>query len=79
MNDKDFCQEVYNIASNDTRRLQDFIIAMKEITESASELSFGGYNPEKDTNLNPDTKKTSAIVSPLTIMTFEEVIKSIAK
>ena len=78
-NNDTFQQEVYNIASNDTRQLQDFIIAMKEITSSSSELSFGGYNPKKDVNLNPDTKKTSEIIKPLTKMTFEEVIKSMSK
>lgn len=75
VNDKDFQQEIYNIASNDTRKLQDFIIAMKEITGSISELSFGGYNPEKDVNLNPDTSKTSSIVYPLTKWEFENIIK----
>ena len=77
--DDTFHQEVYNIASNDTRKLQDFIIAMKEIMGSGSELSFGGYDPEKDVNLNPDTKKTVAIVNPLTKQVFEEVIKSMIK
>jgi len=72
VNDEAFHQEVYNIASNDTRKLQDFIIAMKEIMGSESELSFGGYNPEKDVNLNPDTKKTSCIIIPLTEWQFEE-------
>lgn len=76
VNDEGFCQEVYNIASTDTRKLQDFIIAMKEIMGSGSELSFGGYNSEKDVNLNPDTKKTVAIVNPLTKQVFEEVIKT---
>lgn len=75
--DKDFKQEVYNIASNDTRKLQDFIIAMKEIIESASDLNFGGYNPEKDVNLNPDTRKTSDIVRPLAEYNFEDVISQI--
>ena len=77
VNDKDFRQEVYNIASNDTRKLQDFIIAMKEITGSASELSFGGYNMEKDVNLNPNTYKTATIIKPLTNYVFEEVIQMI--
>lgn len=71
---KDFQQEVYNIASNDTRKLQDFIIVMKEITGSSSELSFGGYNPEKDVNLNPDMRKTANVVKPLTERCFEERI-----
>ena len=79
LNDKDFSQEVYNVCSNDTRKLQDFIVAMKAITGSSSELIFGGYNPEKDVNLNPDTKKTSSIVNPLANKSFEEVIKSMAK
>lgn len=74
INDESFQQEVYNIASNDTRKLQDFIIAMKKIMGSESELSFGGYNPEKDVNLNPDTHKTSVIVKPLTTWEFEKVI-----
>jgi nucleoside-diphosphate-sugar epimerase len=77
VNDEGFHQEVYNIASNDTRKLQDFIIAMKEVKGSESELSFGGYNPEKDVNLNPDIKKTAAIVKPLTKHAFEEVIAKI--
>jgi len=73
----DFKCEVYNIASEDTRKLQDFIIAMKEIIGSSSELKFGGYNPEKDVNLNPDMKKTSEIVNPLTEYGFEEIISKI--
>lgn len=77
--DEIFHQEVYNIASNDTRNLQDFIIAIKEITGSASKLIFGGYNPEKDVNLNPDTKKAVTIVKPLTEFVFEEVIKTMIK
>lgn len=75
MNDLDFKQEVYLIASEDTRMLQDFILAMKEITGSASELSFGGYNPEKDVNLNPDMRKTKGVVSPISRWIFEEVIE----
>lgn len=79
VNDESFHQEVYNIASSDTRILQDFIITMKEITGSASELSFGGYIPEKDVNLNPDTKKTSCIVVPLIEWQFEERTKLMYK
>lgn len=76
VNEKDIRQSVYNIASNDTRKLQGFIIAMKAIIGSASEISFGGYNIEKDVNLNPDTKKTANIVHPLTNFVFEDVLAS---
>lgn len=76
LNDEGFRQEVYNIASDDTRKLQDFIISMKEITGSASELTFGGYNPEKDVNLNPNIKKIAMVVKPHTKYIFEDIIKS---
>lgn len=75
--DKSFIQEVYNIASNDTRKLKDFIIAMKEITGSSSELLFGGYNPEKDVNLNPDTQKIASIITPLAMWSFEDILSLI--
>ena len=79
VNDKDFIQEVYNIASNDTRKLQDFIIMMKEISGSSSELTFGGYDPDKDVNLNPNTRKTTEVVNPLTEWSFGQVIISLLK
>lgn len=74
VNNEEFRQKVYNIASNDTRKLQDFIIAMKEIIGSSSELTFGGYNIERDVNLEPVTNKTAVIVRPLTEWIFEEVL-----
>ena len=77
--DDTFKCEVYNIASEDTRVLKEFVIAMKEICGAQSELRFGGYNPEKDVNLNPDIRKTKAIVKPLTELMFEEVIEKISK
>lgn len=70
-----FKREVYNIASNDTRKLQEFVEKMKELSGSYSTLSFGGYNQEKDVNLKPDTSKTTSIVKPLTEFCFEDVIK----
>ena len=74
-----FRQEVYNIASDDTRRLQDFVITMKGICNSSSTLSFGGYNPEKDVNLNPDMTKTENVVKPLTQFRFEDVISKMIR
>ena len=72
--DDAFKCEVYNIASNDTRKLSEFVEVMKEITGSKSELHFGGYDPEKDVNLNPEIRKTMEIVKPLTEWKFEEII-----
>ena len=73
-----FSCEVYNIASEDTRQLKDFVIAMKEIVNSSSELRFGGYDREKDVNLAPDISKLTAIVSPITKYKFENMIRKIA-
>ena len=73
-----FKNDVYNIASEDTRTLSDFIIAMKGIIGSSSELKFGGYDPKRDVNLNPDVKKTKEIVMPLSNMMFESFIKEIS-
>lgn len=69
--------EVYNIASNDTRKLSEFVEVMKEICGSKSELHFGGYNPEKDVNLNPNLAKTASIVKPLVEWSFDDVINRI--
>lgn len=74
--DNAFLSEVYNIASEDTRKLQDFVIVMKEICGSQSELKFGGYNPEIDVNLNPNIFKTAGLVTPLAKWNFESVIKN---
>ena len=73
--DDGFGCEVYNIASNDTRLLKDFVIKMKEICGSQSKLTFGGYDPEKDVNLEPRNAKIERIVIPLTEHSFESVIE----
>ncbi len=72
--DINFRSEVYNIASDDTRKLKEFVEVMKKILGSESELRFGGYDVKKDVNLNPDVKKTEEIVNPLTEYDFEAVI-----
>ena len=75
---EDFKCEVYNIASEDTRVLKDFVKAIKDICSSHSDLKFGGYDKNKDVNLNPDVRKTKKIVKPLTEWRFDEVIDNIA-
>ena len=75
LSNDNFRHEVYNIASNDTRQLQDFVTVMKVICQSSSMLNFGGYDPEKDVNLTPDRSKTEGIIKPLTEYRFEEIIR----
>ena len=73
--DKSFRCEVYNIASEDTRKLSEFVEVMKSICNSESELSFGGYDMEKDVNLNPDINKIGNEVNPISLYLFEDIIK----
>ena len=73
--DELFGCEIYNIASEDTRKLSEFVEVMKEICGSQSELHFGGYNPEKDVNLEPDMKKTGAVVKPVMEAVYEQMIR----
>lgn len=79
LNDDSFRSEVYNVASNDTRRLKDFVSVMKRVCNSSSVLSFGGYNPEMDVNLDPDMTKTAGVVKPLTYWAFEDVIQKMVQ
>lgn len=66
--------EVYNIASEDTRKLSEFVEAMRRICNSESVLSFGGYNLDIDVNLEPNMTKVQGIIHPLAFFQFEDVI-----
>jgi len=78
MVNENFKCEIYNIASDDTRLLKEFVNKMKEICKSSSELKFGGYNPKIDVNLNPDLRKTKRIVMPIAFWRFEDVVERLS-
>lgn len=69
--------EVYNIASEDTRVLKDFVVRMKELTNSTSELNFGAMIPANLVSLQPDMSKTKNVVGKISNYSFDEVIKRI--
>lgn len=73
----DFKHEVYNIASEDTRVLKDFVVRMKELTNSISELNFGAMIPANLVSLQPDMSKTKKVVVEITKYSFDDVIKRI--
>lgn len=75
----DFKHEVYNIASKDTRVLKDFVVRMKELTNSTSELNFGAIIPANLVSLQPDMNKTINEVGVISEYTFDNVIKIIIK
>jgi len=74
---KNFRHEVFNIASDDTRQLRDFVEEMYRLTGSCSQLQYG-VNPQQNVvSLQPDVSKLRQAVHFVSSYTFEEVIKKI--
>ena len=75
----DYEHEIYNIASDDTRPLREFVEEMKELTCSNGELRYGVIKPVQAVSLQPDMSKTRQIIGQLSESEFVEVIKLIIK
>lgn len=75
--DESFESGVYNIASSDTRILKDFVLEMKAITNSKSELRFGETQPKQVVSLDPDISKTFGRIGFTSNYSFETGIKRI--
>lgn len=75
----DFKHEVYNIASEDTRVLKDFVVRMKELTNSTSELNFGAMIPANLVSLQPNMHKTKKVAGMISNYSFDDVIKIIVE
>ncbi len=71
---KELEHEVYNIASNDTRPLKDFLETMKRLAHSSSELKYGSIVQKNVVSLFPDITKTARATSFIREYSFEEVI-----
>ena len=74
---QEFKHEVYNIASEDTRVLKDFVVRMKELTNSTSDLNFGAIIPANLVSLQPDMSKTKRVVETISNYPFDNVITKI--
>jgi nucleoside-diphosphate-sugar epimerase len=73
-----FGQRIYNIASENSRPLKDFVERMKELTKSKSELHFGAIHPAHIVSLQPDISRLSkAIGMPVAPTDFDIVIQRI--
>ena len=55
--DENFQHEVFNLASEDTRPLRNFVERIKYLLNSSSVLNFGMLTPEHLVTLNPDISK----------------------
>ena len=76
INKSDFVSEVYNIASDDTRLLKEFVERMKELTHSTSTLNYGAITPANYVSLQPSMYKTLK-ASPIQFTPFDYVINKI--
>ena len=79
LNNKQFEHEVYNIASEDTRTLKTFVLSMKQLINSESQLNFGVYKPEFLVSLDPDVSKVKATINFIASHRFEDDIKNMYK
>ena len=72
-----FEAETFNIASEDTRVLRDFVESMQRLTQSKSILHFGAMAPAKVVTLQPEVFKTKAAIGFISSISFEDVIQRI--
>jgi nucleoside-diphosphate-sugar epimerase len=77
LSESTFRNEIFHIASRDTRQLREFVLLIKSICQSSSVLNFGVITPENLVSLTPDVGKTEAIVGIVDTVSFEDVIKRI--
>jgi len=77
LKEESFVHEVYNIASNDTRPLKEFVENIKKLTHSYSKLNYGVINPKQMVSLNPIVIKTETTIGLLGEYTFNQVINKI--
>lgn len=76
--DENFQHEIFNLASDDTRPLCDFVKRMKELLQSSSDLRFGTFTPEHLVALNPDISKMKNYIGFVTDYSFDEGVKLVA-
>lgn len=74
---EDFRHEVFNIASEDTRVLKDFVEEMKQVTKSNSVLRYGTIKTGNVVSLNPNVSKTKQAIGFINSYVFCEVINRI--
>lgn len=75
---ENFEPSIYNIASDDSRPLKEFIERIRELTKTSSELYYGAM-PSSNTvvSLQPDMSKLHAAIGDIQQHSFDTVIESI--
>ena len=75
----DFKHDIFNIASEDTRQLREFVEEMREITHSSSQLQYGVISQKNIVSLQPDVSKTRNAIHFISSEKFENIIRKIIK
>lgn len=80
MQTEQFESGIYNIASDDSRPLKEFIERMRELMKTKSELHYGAM-PSSNivVSLQPDMTKLHAVIGEMKCRSFDSVIESIIK
>ena len=78
MQQQDIPSGIYNIASEDTRPLKEFVEEMRAITGAQSEIKYGAFKPQVVVALNPSIEKIKRYITP-TFIPFGEGATKILK
>ena len=79
VNDDSFKHEVFNLASEDTRVLKDYVEQLKVLLHSESQLNYGVFNPEHLVTLNPNISKLKNYIGYVASYSFDEAAKLTAQ
>lgn len=74
-----FIHETYNVASEDTRQLKEFIRVISATSNSTGNLRFGAIVPRYVVSLNPDVSKTKKAIGFISNYSFEDRIVDMVK
>ena len=72
---------IYNVASNDTRVLKEFVEEIWDLSNQRGKYVFGTerFNPEGTPNLKPDISKLVNVLGAYSFTSFKEGILEIMK
>lgn len=65
---------IYLMASDDTRQLKSYMVEMKNVLNSYSELLFGTHKTNSVVSLNPDVMKLKNAIGKITNYTFSQAL-----
>ena len=71
--------EVFNIASDDTRVLKEYMLELKSVLHSTSELNFGAVQSARIVSLNPDINKLKKAINFVSSYTYADAIREMTK